>query len=424
MSSKSHPEIALALCNLFQYSAMISDKSSGANYNNYLNLCRGDEKKVVGFMARVSSVSSLVTFVLGPKIGQLSDRFGRKPILVCAQLIMAVCWYWRNALKYPSINIALPCVLAIRWTNGLCYNSFMANRVAVLSDVYSGNKLAVAQSYIAASMGAAYLAGPLLLTPLVGKSIEAAFRVRWMCAGASALILKLLLSETNTQSLLKNRGNLNEVENSSSNVGTSSPLSFVKLFCRKKSLAWFTIAQAMQKLSMPTQSLSSVTTFHVQQIVKWSPLEYGRILMVEGFGWMYGSRFTKLFLPLLGNELFVFTCNVAAATVFALRALARDSGRRSRLLFLLSLAPMIAANQKCVCVDAAAVDAAVACGIGRGACSSAFENINAIIYIVAPHMWAYLYKKGSHMPFICAALISLMSHIPYRLGLSAAAAGD
>ena len=51
---------------------------------------------------------------------------------------------------------------------------------------------------------------------------------------------------------------------------------------------------------------------------------------------------------------------MAAALVFGLRAMARDSGRRARALFLLSLVPMLAGNQKCVVVDAAAVDAAVA----------------------------------------------------------------
>ena len=63
------------------------------------------------------------------------------------------------------------------------------------------------------------------------------------------------------------------------------------------------------------------------------------------------------------------------------------------MLFILSLVPMLAANQKNVVVDAAAVDAAVASGMGRGEGAAALANINAIIYIVAPHMWASLYKR-------------------------------
>ena len=429
------PEVALACANLFQYSAMMADKAAGANYNNYLHLCGGDAVRVVSFMARISSVSSLVTFVLGPKIGEIGDRLGRKPVLVGAQLVMALCWYFRNARAYSSIRIAMPVVLAVRWINGLSYNSFVANRVATLSDVYSGSKLALAQSYIAASMGVAYLIGPLVLTPLVGKSITAAFRVRWMCAAASALVLHFGLAETNVNAQEgvggDVNGNNNDNNNSTNDSGgnnkkktSMNPVSFLTLFQRKRSLAWFTLAQAMQKLSMPTQSLSSVTTFHVQQVVQWNPLEYGRILMLEGFGWMCGSRFTKKLLPVLGGESFVLLCNVASSLVFGLRAMARDSGRRARALFLLSLVPMLAANQKCVVVDAAAVDAAVASGMGRGECSAALENINAIIYIIAPHMWAALYKKGPYLPFYAAAVITLLSQIPYRLGHAAAASGD
>lgn len=419
------PEAALAVCNLFQYSAMMADKAAGANYNNYLNLCRGDTVEVVSFMARISSVSSLVTFLLGPRVGALSDRLGRKPVLVGAQLVMAACWYWRNALTYPSIRIAMPCVLAVRWTNGLCYNSFMANRVAALADVYSGSKLALAHSYLAASMGVAYLVGPLVLTPLVGKSIEAAFRARWMCAAASALVLQFGLTETNAAAVQARRDDKSALSSPKDGTATNlNPISFLTLFRRKSSLAWFTLAQAMQKMSMPTESLSSVTTFHIQQVLQWNPIEYGRILMVEGFAWMCGSRFTKKLLPLLGDQRFVLLCNVAAALAFGLRALARDCGRKARALFLLSLVPMLAANQKCVVVDAAAVDAAVASGMGRGECSAALANINAVIYIVAPHLWASLYKKSKFLPFYCAAGITLASQIPYYLGKRAAANGD
>jgi MFS family permease len=232
----ARPEAALAVCNLFQYSAMMADKAAGANYKNYLNLCRGDTAEVVSFMARISSVSSLVTFVLGPRIGALSDRLGRKPVLVGTQLAMAACWYWRNALTYPSIRIAVPCVLAVRWTNGLCYNSFMANRVAALADVYSGSKLALAQSYLSASMGLAYLVGPLLLTPLVGKSIGAAFRARWMCAAASALVLQFGLAETNAGAAQARRGGRSARLSPKSGTATNpNPISFLingkSVFC-------------------------------------------------------------------------------------------------------------------------------------------------------------------------------------------------
>ena len=418
------PETALAICNLFQYSAMIADKAAGANYNNYLNLCRGDTAKVVTFMARISSVSSLISFVLGPRIGDISDRLGRKPVSVGAQLLMAVCWYWRNALEYPSLRIATPCVLAVRWINGLCYNSFMANRVAALADVHCGNELALAQSFIASSMGVAYLAGPLILTPLVGKSISAAFRARWMCAAVCTLTLLVGLQETNVHATEGRSDDKKRRDATRKNAASINPVSFITLFRRKRSLAWFSLAQAMQKLSMPTQSLSSVTTFHVQQVLQWSPIHYARILMVEGFTWMCGSRFTKTLLPVLGDRRFVSLCNVAAALSFSLRALARDSGRKARTLFLLSLVPMLAANQKCVVVDAAAVDAAVSSGMGRGECSAALANINAIIYIVAPHMWASLYKKSPFLPFYFAAAISLASQIPYHLGKMAAENGN
>ena len=45
--SFSKADFAFAACNLFQFSAMMSDKASGANYQNYLHAVNGDKSAVV-----------------------------------------------------------------------------------------------------------------------------------------------------------------------------------------------------------------------------------------------------------------------------------------------------------------------------------------------------------------------------------------
>lgn len=279
----------------------VARRTSHANrpsHQNYLNLVRGDQVRVVTFMACISSVSSLFTFLFGPVVGSVSDSLGRKPVLVLTQLLMAACWFNRNALAYPSIDVAMPCVLVARFLNGLCRESYFATRTAALSDAHSGRRLALAHSYISGSMGIAYLVGPLALTPLVGRSVARAFRVRWVCAVFSALLLYLGMEETNTAvraaaappSGAVQDGDADEASppvpkaiKAKRGVDIANPLSFLSLFRRRRSLAWFALAQAMQKMADPLKSLDSVCTFQVKQVLQLTPVEYGRTLTAQAW---------------------------------------------------------------------------------------------------------------------------------------------
>ena len=265
MKDFSKVDFALAFCNIFQFAAMLADKSGGANYQNYLYMAGGDTKKVVSMTANLTSASQIICFIGGPLMGNLSDYVGRKPVLVGQQLIMACCWYLSDASSYASAAVAYPYVVGARHIKALCYGSFMATRMAGLSDLYTGSRLALSHSYLQASMGIGYIVGPLLLSPWVGRSVQRAFLFRIICCIGSASILALLLDETNEDVLNSNKqqqqksneltyetskdkqvnNNSNKKKKKKKKLTLSNPLSFLSLFTRSRSLAYFSIAQAL-----------------------------------------------------------------------------------------------------------------------------------------------------------------------------------
>lgn len=278
-------DFAFAACNLFQFSAMMSDKASGANYQNYLHAVNGDKSAVVSLMANLASSSQIVSFVIGPLVGDLSDSMGRKPVLIGSQLVMALCWYLRDIRSWSNQRLGFYVSVAGRLISGLAFGAFMGTRVAALSDMYTGRRLALAYSYLTASMGAAYVCGPLLFVPWVGKSVKRAFLVRYVCNILSAGAIWYGLKEThnNISSAIKRKR------------GISNPLSFLKLFTTRWSLGYLTVAQALQKLVSPAKSLSSAVTWHVQQVIQFTPLEYGRIITMDGLGMMLGKTLEFFF---------------------------------------------------------------------------------------------------------------------------------
>ena len=284
-------DFAFAACNLFQFSAMMSDKASGANYQNYLHAVNGDKSAVVSLMANLASSSQIVSFVIGPLVGDLSDSMGRKPVLIGSQLVMALCWYLRDIRSWSNQRLGFYVSVAGRLISGLAFGAFMGTRVAALSDMYTGRRLALAYSYLTASMGAAYVCGPLLFVPWVGKSVKRAFLVRYVCNILSAGAIWYGLKETHNNNIGGGGCSSSSINGSAikRRRGISNPLSFLKLFSTRWSLGYLTVAQALQKLVSPAKSLSSAVTWHVQQVIQFTPLEYGRIITMDGLGMMLGK---------------------------------------------------------------------------------------------------------------------------------------
>ena len=427
LANFSKVDAALSFCNVFQFAAMLADKSAGANYQNYLYLAGGDKKRVVTMSANLSSASQIICFVGGPWIGNLSDFLGRKPVLVGFQLIMAVCWYLYDARAYATVAVAYPYVVAARHLKALCYGSFMATRMASLSDIYSGSRLAMSHSYLQASMGIGYIVGPLVLSPIIGRSVQRAFLFRVICCIGSAGVVAALLEETNVNRSGNegaNKDNLLKYETSKQNttkrMRISNPLSFLTLFSGSRSLAYFSIAQAMQKMTSPIKSMWAVLNYQVHQILEFSAGTNSRSLMCEGIANMLGSTFTKSFLPLLGENLFVFICNAMVAAMFLMRSLANDKSPRSYFLYFASILPLVAGSQNAVVVDSYCMERGVKCGMGKGECSASLDNINVLIYVLAPQMWGYLYNRDHKLPLYVSACITVLSQIPFYLGRRAA----
>ena len=139
-------------------------------------------------------------------------------------------------------------------------------------------------------------------------------------------------------------------------------------------------------MTSPIKSMWSVLNYQVQQILEFTALTNSRSLMCEGFANMLGSRFTSKFLPLLGENAFVLLCNAMTALMFLMRTFARDKSTSSYWIYFLSIVPFIAGSQNAVVVDSYCMERGIQSGMGKGECSASLDNINVLIYIIAPQL--------------------------------------
>ena len=138
-------------------------------------LLKGDSKKINSLSAFWAGAVGATEFLVNPIIGRLSDKYGRKRNLLMGPLSNVL--LKSLVAAYPSVTtIALERVLCGAFTTV----SGTTTCFAVLSDVSSGQELALAGTTLGAYMGLGCVLGPLLGGELLArtKSARTSFAVR------------------------------------------------------------------------------------------------------------------------------------------------------------------------------------------------------------------------------------------------------
>ena len=132
---------------------------------------------------------SAMQFLFGPVVGNLSDRYGRRPVLLISLAVMVVD-YLIMALA-PSIWV----LLVGRVVAGIAGATY-ATANAYLADVTEPEHRAKAFGYMGAAFGVGFILGPLLGGILAGFGTRAPFYAAAAIAGANLILGLLVVPES------------------------------------------------------------------------------------------------------------------------------------------------------------------------------------------------------------------------------------
>ncbi len=135
------------------------------------------------------TIYALAQFIFTPVLGALSDRYGRRPIIIVSLLIEAL------SLALSALAGSLAILLVARFIGGLGASN-IGSAQAVVADVTPVERRARGMGLIGAAIGLGFVVGPAmggLLAPL-GPAVP--FWVAMIVALANALLVLRFLPET------------------------------------------------------------------------------------------------------------------------------------------------------------------------------------------------------------------------------------
>ncbi len=140
----------------------------------------------VGF---IITLYALAQFIFTPVLGALSDRYGRKPIIITSLLIEAL------SLVLTGLANSLPLLLLARFIGGLGASN-IGSAQAVVSDVTTKRERARGMGLIGAATGLGFVIGPALGGILSPHGETLPFWITAFTALLNALLVLFFLPET------------------------------------------------------------------------------------------------------------------------------------------------------------------------------------------------------------------------------------
>ncbi len=218
----------------------------------------------LGLLAGTYAISQ---FAVAPLIGALSDRYGRKPvIIICVAgsvvglslFALTVSIDWRNVLPMWGMNIPLLMLFAARVIDGMSGGT-AATATAVLADISTPKNRAKTFGLIGVAFGLGFLLGPGLGTALAKFNVTLPVWAACFFAAFNLVLVIWVLPETHPPEARSNLPRKREL-----NPFTQLAIVFTNPLLRRLCLAFFIFFMAFN-------GFTAVLVLYLKQAFDWQP---------------------------------------------------------------------------------------------------------------------------------------------------------
>ena len=348
----------------------------------------------------LSFVYALMQFAFGPTLGNLSDRFGRRPVLLLSLFALAVDYL---IMGFAPTLWLLFAGRALAGVAGATYST--AN--AYMADVSPPDRRAQNFGLIGAGFGVGFVAGPLI----GGLAGELGTRAPFFVAAAlatinfayGALVLPETLAPENRRRFDWRRAN---------------PFGAARQIAGMPMVAWFFVAMFLFNLAH--FAYPAVWSFYTKEAFAWSNAQIGLSLAIVGISFAVAQGWLiRLILPRLGEVGTAFWGFIVSIAGLVLFGLATEGWMVYAIIPFTGLGALITPAMTALMSRRVPADA-------QGELQGALSGVLGVTLIISPVLMtqifgyftsaqAPVYLPGA--PFLGAAVLMALALVPFSFGV-------
>ena len=348
----------------------------------------------------LSFVYALMQFAFGPTLGNLSDRFGRRPVLLLSLFALAVDYLIMGFAPTLWLLFAGRALAGVAGATYSTANAYMAN-------VSPPDRRAQNFGLIGAGFGVGFVAGPLI----GGLAGELGTRAPFFVAAALAMINfaygALVLPETLAP---ENRRRFD--------WRRANPLGAARQIAGMPMVAWFFVAMFLFNLAH--FAYPAVWSFYTKEAFAWSNAQIGLSIAIVGISFAVAQGWLiRLILPRLGEVGTAFWGFIVSIAGLVLFGLATEGWMVYAIIPFTGLGALITPAMTALMSRRVPADA-------QGELQGALSGVLGVTLIISPVLmtqtFGYFTSAGAPVylpgaPFLAAAALMALALVPFSMGV-------
>jgi len=363
-----------------------------------LRISNGDPAKASKTMGLMSSVAGIFEFLITQLLGRVSDKIGRKPMMLATASVG--CFF--RFVEFLSANSSRNKVIIANWLDrclaGACYPAFFTVAQAAINDVITEQAdLAKLGGRMSSWGGAGMIFGPLV----GAKVLSLSGGPEYTCLTASCFSLFTMLyvqtSFDETLDVAKRRD---------INWAACNPFACLQLFTKGGTIFKVSLLNIVQMVMSQTHDMKMIM---LRSSFGFSPDDVGRYMLGYGIVTIAGGILGAKSIRGLGQWWHTCVCQMFEICSLLSWAASKDGKGVTLGLLLASMG-----QQRGLATGAALSALAAKTGMPLGQVAASISNIANLAKIVGPYAYTMLFSRyGQAAPFyacICCGIIAQALH--------------
>lgn len=338
-------------------------------------------------LGMLMAVYSLMQFIFAPVWGRISDKIGRKPVILIGIFGLSLSFF------LTALSTALWMLFAARIIGGFLSAANMPTVMAYVADITSEEERGKGMGIVGAATGLGFIFGPAVGGMFTRFSIDAPFYVAGTISLLTFILVIFILKES--------------IHYSGQTERVQQKASFKNIFTGQLSILYF----LQLFISLSLAGLEATFAYFAAERAGLHAVSLGYIFMIMGLASaaVQGSmgKLTKKFgekriiqggitLSAVGFGLILFTQNFATAAIFLAVFGVGNGVIRPTVSSLLTKMS----------------------NVGHGTTTGYLSSFDSLGRIFGPVLGGVLYSYHIGLPYISGILLSIVAFLLFRLFLS------